>query len=187
LDGESLDVQPGGLVHIFPCTRRWHQYLSFGNGKEVPAGAIHTTVPLHTRKRIAETGREQEAYMCLGLAGRGNLDEEDWLGTRGDDEEEETDEEAETDEEEETDGEETEEEEEESDEEEETDELDDANEDAVVMDEEEAEGLQPLHLWENEQLIATRCSNDGAVVEWIVVPFMYEEAPDPLDGEKEEL
>jgi hypothetical protein len=114
------------------------------------------------------------------------LDEEDWLGTRGDDEEEETDEEAETDEEEETDGEETE-EEEESDEEEETDELDDANEDAVVMDEEEAEGLQPLHLWENEQLIATRCSNDGAVVEWIVVPFMYEEAPDPLDGEKEEL
>jgi hypothetical protein len=55
------------------------------------------------------------------------------------------------------------------------------------MDEEEAEGLQPLHLWENKQLIATRCSNTGAVVEWFVVPFMYEEAPDPLDGEKEEL
>jgi hypothetical protein len=113
--------------------------------------------------------------MCLGIVGRGNLDEEDWLGTREDDEEARTvkhiyrwkrDRWMRR---------------------ERQKKLDDANEDTVVMDEEEAEGLQPLHLWENKQLIATRCSNDGAVVEWIVVPFMYEEAPDPLDGEKEEL
>lgn len=163
MDGESLDSQPGGLVHVFPCTKRWHQYLSFGNGKEVPAGAIHTTVPLHTRKRIAETGREQEAYMCLGVSDRGDLDEEDWLGQRrGDDDDT-------------------------GKEEEETDDLEYANEDTDTTDEDELEGLQPLHLWENEQLIATRCSNVGAVVEWIVVPFIDEEAPEPLDGEEEEL
>jgi hypothetical protein len=170
LDGESLDLQPGGLVHVFPCTKRWHQYLSFGNGKEVPAGAIHTTVPMHTRKRIAETGREQEAYMCLGVAGRGDLDEEDWLGQRGEDNDESGDENDES-----------------GDEEDETDELDDTNEDTDATDEDEAEGLEPLHLWENEQLVATRCSNVGAVVQWIVVPFIYEEAPEPLDGEEEEL
>jgi hypothetical protein len=164
LDGESLDSQPGGLVHVFPCTKRWHQYLSFGNGKEVPAGAIHTTVPMHTRKRIAETGREQDAYMCLGVAGRGDLDEEDWLGQRGGDDGDMDD-----------------------DEEEETDELDDADEDTVTTDEEEVGGLRPLRFWENEQLIATRCSNVGAVIEWIVVPFIYEEAPEPLDSEEDEL
>ena len=159
LDGESLDSQPGGLVHVFPCTKRWHQYLSFGNGEEVPAGAIHTTVPMHTRKRIAETGREQEAYMCLGVAGRGDLDEEDWLGQRGDGDDDS------------------------DDDEEETDELNDANEDIDTTDEEEAGELPLLRLWENEQLLATRCSNVGAIVEWIVVPFIHEIAPEPLDGE----
>lgn len=63
LDSDSLDAQPGGLVHVFPCTKRWNQFHSFGNGRDVPRMAIHTNVPLHTRNRIAETGRVQEPYM----------------------------------------------------------------------------------------------------------------------------
>jgi hypothetical protein len=48
-------------------------------------------------------------------------------------------------------------------------------------------GLRPLHLWEDGRLVATRCSNVGAIVEGIVVPFIFEEEPEPLDGEEEEL
>jgi hypothetical protein len=175
MDGESLDAQPGGLVHVYPCTKRWHQFLSFGNGKEVPKGSIHTTVPLHTRRRIAETGREQEAYMCLGVRGRGDLDEEDWLGER---EEEEAYEESSHEE----------------------DPLDQIDEDSFSvdgddMDEEEHDGGRaPLSDWAGEQLIATRCSNVGAVIEWVLVPYIVEEEEeqgvDSLDNgtaEDEEL
>jgi hypothetical protein len=156
LDGESLDTQPGGLVHVYPCTKRWHQFLSFGNGKEVPKGCLHTTVPLHTRRRIAETGREQEAYMCLGVHGRGDLDEEDWLGEREETYEESSHEE---------------------------DSLDQIDEDSFSVDgddmneedEEHDEGRAPLSDWDGEQLIATRCSNVGAIIEWVIVPFIVEE------------
>jgi hypothetical protein len=82
LDGESLDNQPGGPVHVFPCTKRWSQYISFGNGVDVPEGSIHTVIPFYTQKRINETGREQEPYMCLGVAKRGEKDEEDWFHKR---------------------------------------------------------------------------------------------------------
>jgi hypothetical protein len=166
LDGDSLDLQPGGPVHVFPCVKRWQQFLSFGNGKEVPIMALHTTVPLHTRRRIAETGREQEPYMCLGVAGRGDLDEEDWLGTRG---------EYET-----SYGQ----EEESASEDEDADLVDEIDQDRFSVEEDEVEseqgkeedgGLPPLRLWEEEQLVATRCSNTGAIIEWVVVPFIVEE------------
>jgi hypothetical protein len=122
--------------------------------------SIHTNVPLHIRKRIAETGREQEAYMCLGVAGRGKLDEEDWLGVRKSNEDEES-----------------------SDDEENElmDEIDhdnfslegdDEGENGSKLDE---DGFPPLSQWEGKQLIATRCSNVGAVIEWVVVPFIVEE------------
>jgi hypothetical protein len=169
LDGESLDVQLGGPVHVYPCTKRWHQFLSFGNGKEAPKGSLHTTVPLHTRRRVAETGREQEAYMCLGVAGRGDTDEEDWLGTvaenyEGDEHEdyESGDEEAE------------------SDEEAETDLVDEIDVDSFG-DETEDDSLPPLSDWEGEQLVATRCSNVGAVIEWILVPFVEEDVEEQED------
>lgn len=162
LDGESLDVQPGGPVHVYPCTKRWHQFLSFGTGKETPKGSLFTTVPLHTRRRIAETGREQEAYMCLGVAGRGELDEEDWLGVRdeGEEEEEESTEE------------------ENDDTEIETETIDQIDQDNFSVDGDEMEGedgLLPFSHWEGEQLVATRCSNVGAVIEWVLVPFIEED------------
>ena len=157
LDGESLDPQPGGTVQVYPCTKRWHQFVSFGNGKEVPFGSMHTTVPLHTRRRIAETGREQEPYMCFGVSGRGDLDEEDWFGQRGEDEEV-------------------------------SSQVDKPGEDETAVDVDNfsvdeddepnskgSDGRSPLRDWAGEQLIATRCSNSGAIVEWIVVPFIVEE------------
>jgi hypothetical protein len=163
LDGESLEVQPGGPVHVFPCTKRWHQFLSFGNGKEVPKGSLHTTVPLHTRRRIAETGREQEAYMCFGVAGRGDKDEGDWLGTNAENYEGDESEDYES-----------------GDEEAETDVVDEIDEDSFV-DETEDGSLPPLSDWEGEQLVATRCSNVGAVIEWILVPFIEEDVEEQED------
>lgn len=159
LDGESLDAQPGGPVHVFPCTKRWNQFLSFGNGKDSPKMSIHSNVPLHIRKRIAETGREQEPYMCLGVSGRGKLDEEDWLGVRKSDEDEQS-----------------------SDDEDKElmEEIDHDNFSLEGDDEGEngsklEDGFPPLSQWEGKQLIATRCSNVGAVIEWVVVPFIVED------------
>lgn len=126
---------------------------------------LHTNVPLHTRRRIAETGREQEAYMCLGVAGRGNMDEEDWLGVRTPEEDETT----------------------EGDSGDEDETVDEIDQDTFSLEEDDVDenseidldGLPPLSEWEGKQLIATRCSNTGAVIEWYVVPFIVEDTERP--------
>ena len=161
LDGESLDNQPGGPVQVFPCTKRWNQFLSFGNGEEVPSGAIHTTVPLHFRKRIESTGRKQEPYMCLGVAMRGNDDEEDWFDERT--EFFESYEDFEFDEESEGGTNET-----------DTNVTSDTK-DATADNEDSDERLRPLVYWLGKHLMATKCSNQGAVIEWVLVPFIEEE------------
>lgn len=141
IDGESLDNQPGGPLHVYPCTKRWNQLLSFGNGVDAPAGSIHTVVPLYTQKRINATGREQEPYMCLGIARRGDLDEEDWFGEREDFFES----------------------------------YEDLDEDIGNI--EDNRDYPPLLYWLGKQIMATRCSNKGAVIKWILVPFIVEEEP----------
>ena len=169
LDGESLDSQPGGPVHVFPCTKRWHNYFSIGNGDQVVKGALFTTVPLHTRNRIAETGRHQEAYMCLGVMGRGEGDEEDWLGDRSNADEEDFIPFEDDDEDDDDDG------------EEEDEDGEDIAPTTVAQEEEEEEeagvdeGFAPLELWEDKHLVATKCSNEGAVIEWVIVPFIKED------------
>jgi hypothetical protein len=35
--------------------------------------------------------------------------------------------------------------------------------------------LAPLSDWNGEQLVTTKCSNNGAVIEWIYVPFIVED------------
>jgi hypothetical protein len=113
--------------------------------------------------------------MCLGVAGRGDLDEEDWFGVaeeHGDDESHEDDHSLVDD----------------SD----LDSLsdDDGDEDELNEDEsnEEKGGRKWSSLleWENEQLVATSCSNAGAIVEWILVPFIVEDNPDSDVGTEEE-
>jgi hypothetical protein len=166
MDGESFDPQPGGPVHVFPCQKRWHQYLSFGNGKEAPVGALHTNVPLHTRRRIAETGREQEAYMCLGVPGRGDLDEEDWLGRRKTYLEESESEDSEDSERSLVDG---------IDLDNFSVDGDDEHREDMEIEDEGTQGPLDLWHWEDEQLVATRCSNVDAIIEWVLVPFIEED------------
>lgn len=230
LDGESLDNQPGGPTNVFPCTKRWNQYLSFGNGKEAPVGSIFTTVPMHTRNRIAETGREQTPYMCLGVARRGELDEDDWFGERTefndsyedlfDDEDtdatySETKGEGEDDKEHTTtkSGDEGQVEEARPS----SDKGDivkpegkESRDDKVLAkpplsdkdgfvelegeesrkmlqekdeaDDEDVDDHYPsLLYWLGKQLMATRCDNKGAVVEWVLVPFIIEETQNSTD------
>ena len=149
LDGESLDNQPGGPANVYPCTKRWSQYISFGNGVDVPAGSIHTVVPKYTQMRINATGREQEPYMCLGVARRGEKDEEDWFGKREDF----------------------------------VDSYEDLVEELELLEEELDGAYAPLLYWMGKQLMMTRCSNEGAVVEWTLVPFIEEDDED--EGQEE--
>lgn len=146
MDGESLDRQPGGPVHVYPCTKRWNQLHSFGNGKDVPSGSIHIAIPTYTQKRVNATGREQEPYMCLGVAKRGEKDEDDWFDER----------------------------------EEFFESYEELEEELEALEEEYDEGEYPslLH-WKDHQVMTTRCSNEGAVITWTLVPFI-EEAEDTL-------
>jgi hypothetical protein len=137
---------------VFPCTKRWSQYISFGNGDDVPAGSIHTIVPLYTQMRINETGREQEPHMCLGVAKRGEKDEEDWFDAREDFFES----------------------------------YEDLDEDLKELEEESDGGYPSLLYWLGRQLIMTRCSNEGAVVKWTLVPFIIEEESDVEEESDEE-
>ena len=186
MDADSLDKQPGGQVHVFPCDNKWSQLFSFGNGKEAPCGSLVTSVPLHTINRIAETGRTQEKYMCLGVAGRGDKDEEDWLGIR---DEESNDEDGYDEDEDYAEG-----------DEEPGDPLETIDKDSYSVEDKDglpedttvADGeLLPLDEWVTEQLISTRCSNSAAVVEFVLVPFIIEDGENPAtadnDTEAEEL
>jgi hypothetical protein len=87
LDFESEHLQPGGEISVYPCMSRWHQFLSFGNGAHAPLGSLHMNIPMHIWKRIESTGREQEPYMCVGVKGRGDKDEDEWAENARQDEE----------------------------------------------------------------------------------------------------
>jgi hypothetical protein len=38
-------------------------------------------------------------------------------------------------------------------------------------------GWKPLSAFHNQNIITTQCSNEGAVIQWLFVPFVVEEAP----------
>ena len=85
MDSGALTFQPGGEAQVYPCFREWFQFVSFGDGRMAPRGSLFTTIPEHIVKQIRHLGHDQLSHMCLGVYGRGNLDELDW-----DDEEYET-------------------------------------------------------------------------------------------------
>jgi len=181
MDGESDRVQPGGEIQVFPCVGRWHQLWSFGvdssagntaNSQDAltaPGGSIHMNVPLHVRNRIRSKGRgEQVEYMCVGVTGRGGLDEELW--SEDEDEEEEEDE-----------GEQVVKEEEQTEikrglaekhhEYHESDSAEDEEEES------RENSLIPLSEWIDAQVVTTRCDNVGAVIEWVFIPFVDSDNP----------
>lgn len=147
LDGHSSDIEPGGKVRVFPCVKRWPQFFSFGNGTLAPKGSMHMNVPQHIVDRIRTSRPDeppQESYLCLGILGRGDKDEDhlyevsDTEASSGDGDED--------------------------------------QEIVKEYDEEEfgSDGFLKLDHFQGEEIVATRCSNVGAVIEWLFVPFIVE-------------
>jgi len=173
IDVESDRVQPGGEVNVFPCRGRWHQFLSFGNGTLAPLGSIHMNIPMHIWKRIEDSGREQEPYMCIGVRGRGIKDEEEWIEDISQENEEDIDDSADT-----------------------VKESDSASHTQsnpsgrnITHGEESRSGQQPgkreilpLSNWKDEQVITTRCSNTHAVVEFVIVLYIEVDTPEQGDS-----
>lgn len=81
LDAESgIQPRPGGTAHVNPCAKRWHQFFYFGNGDEAPPNSIHSSIPRFIVQGLRKTNNpEQEQYLCLGVRGRGDKDESDWV------------------------------------------------------------------------------------------------------------
>jgi hypothetical protein len=89
LDGDSgIQPLPGGAAQVYPCAKRWHQFFSFGgnvehdgNGEALPPkNAIHTSIPRHMVRRLRDHAGypKQDYYICLGVRGRGDKDEDGW-------------------------------------------------------------------------------------------------------------
>jgi hypothetical protein len=164
-DGDSEDTQPGGLTQVYPCVHRWYQFLSFGDGTSTPEGSMYTTVPTHIVRQIKNLGHEQHTHMCLGVLGRGDRDEVDW---------------------------------------EEDDEDDDDNtivgkieEGDTTMDgaaeeddnDDDNEELEDLAEFVDEEVVTTQCSNTGAIIEWLFIPFIADDIPIVIpdeDNDKED-
>ena len=51
LDIESEITRPGGMLNVYPCTTKWYQLFSFGNGTIAPRGSIHASLPLHMARQ----------------------------------------------------------------------------------------------------------------------------------------
>lgn len=146
IDTDSGSNQPGGEAHVFPCVKRWYQFLSFGDGNLAPANSLFVSMPSHVVRQIHNLGHEHIAQMCLGVYQRGTKDETDW---------------------------------------EEKDESSDpttaSEAERALIDEEDLD-WPPLSQWLNEQVITTQCTNEGAVIEWLFVPFIVEDEPLATNG-----
>lgn len=134
LDVESERTKPGAFLNIYPCDAKWHQLFSFGNGDSVPSGSIHVSLP----PNIA--AKESNIHLCLGVQGRSESDEEEWVRPEHDDD---------------------------------PDgywpwEMDNATDYYE-------NGYKSLKYWDQIQLQTTPCSNEGAVIEFLYVPFIIEE------------
>jgi hypothetical protein len=114
---------------------------------------MFTTVPSHIVRQIKNLGHDQHKYMCLGVLGRGDHDEVDWEADDDDSTYVNKIEEGDTS----IDGEE--------------DEDDDDDE------------LEDLAEWVNEEVVTTQCTNTGAVIEWLFIPFIDDDTPILIPGE----
>jgi len=132
-------------MHVFPCVHRWHQLFSFGNGVDAPIGSIHTVVPLHITRTIEKKKRTQKTAMCLGVYGRGKLDEEDW-----DEDVEENQQEYNT-------------------------LRNHSLLRNRTVEKEDSKEPHLLSEWNGERLVTTRCDNDHAIVQWAFIPMVHEE------------
>jgi len=154
LDSDSFREQPGGTMHINPCLKRWQQFFSFGSGSLTPHRTITHILPKYMIKRFELLGHTQEQNMCIGVAGRGNNDPEEWEVDENEGDESEG-------------------------EQEDGDGIDDEEMEATPKKHKEEEylesGFAPLRNFIMEPLVTTPCSNTGGVIEWVFVPYIEEE------------
>lgn len=128
-DGGPLTLlQPGGPTQVYPCVREWFQFVSFGDGRIAPKGALFSTIPSHIAKQIAQRGSGEMPFMCVGVHERGTDDELQWNGKA----------------------------------------YVPAAQESVVHKTNDA----PLSEFRGKPVITTQCSNVGAVIEWVFVPFI---------------
>jgi hypothetical protein len=153
-DSDSEETQPGGLTQVYPCIHRWYQFLSFGDGTSTPEGSMYTTVPTHIVRQINLLGHEQQTHMCLGVLGRGNRDEVDWEDDDDDD----------------------------------STIVGKIEEGNTRMDEEEEDDddddeFEDLAEFVNEEIVTTQCSNTGAIIKWLFIPFIDDDIPIVIPGQ----
>lgn len=148
-------LQPGNETLIFPCTDRWFQFLSFGDDRLAPVNSLYATIPTHVIRQIRNHGHPQHyQHMCLGVYGRGDHDEEVW---EEDDHERDPYQRS-------------------------TSSVEETRNEVLPPLNDQRMPWKPLTEFSGEQIITTQCTNRGAVIEWIYVPFIVED-----DKEGEEL
>jgi hypothetical protein len=133
-DSDSGKSQPGGKTQVFPCSDKWYQYLSFGDGTHAPIGSMYTRIPSHIVKQIRNLGHDHVQWMCLGVPGRGINDETDWEA------------------------------------------VDENFVKVAAESPKDANDLNPLSDWLGNEIVTTQCTNTGAVIEWLFVPFIVEDS-----------
>lgn len=171
IDSDSGTTQPGGPMHIYPCVNRWFQFFAFGDGKIAPKGSIYTKIPSRVVQQISNLGHDWIPYMCYGVYGLGDADEETWNNEEEEEDEGEEDENYE-------------------DQWHRHDEgfafdssLPDTDKDDKVKDD-PGKPQSILSAFNGHEVITTQCSNSGAVIEWLFVPFILEDPPEEKDGEE---
>jgi hypothetical protein len=55
--------------------------------------------------------------------------------------------------------------------------------DTTMKGEDEDDELVELAEWVNEEVVTTQCSNTGAIIEWLFIPFIDEDIPDEVSDE----
>lgn len=139
------------------CKGDWRKTFFFGDGMYAPKSTLHLMVPKSMRKMIEDDGRNQESHICLGVLGRGQKDEEVWnlpeiknISHTNSKDEQEYD-------------------------------IDDSPSLTKYLDVMRIQGLSSDHgaftslqAFAGERIVTTKCSNRGAILEWIVVPYVQD-------------
>ena len=82
LDVESHRNEPGGELQVYPCFRKWHQLISFGNDIDTSINSIYFTMPSYMvtnpkKKHFGEKDTIQlKPQLCMGVYGRSNATDE---------------------------------------------------------------------------------------------------------------
>ncbi len=83
LDVESYRNEPGGEIQVYPCFRKWHQLISFGNDIDTSINSLYFTIPSYMlnnpkKKHFGEKDSiKLKPQLCLGVYGRNKKTDEE--------------------------------------------------------------------------------------------------------------